>query len=382
MKKTLRLLVPLIGGVTSANMYYIQPLIPYVSYSQSVTYQSAALLYCLALVGNALALTFIIPAADFIDRKKLLLSLYTLSGISLVLFRVLNGYISLCVLSTLTGVGASALPLMVADISRRTQDKRIIGHIMGGILVGILSSRFIACFFCALWGWRSVYLVAGLAMFLISGLLFVVYPRTAETEIDRQIRYPVMLRLSLTLLVSNATVRYYSVNGFFLMFLFAAFWSNVSAYLLMSFHLSTWQTGIFSLAGVAGAGAAFFSGVILNHCRNSMLFLRGGCLLSVGLMALDHSLWMLITGTLLVDAFIQLLHVSNQTRLYSACPGKESRVASIYMTSFVLGGAAGGYVSSRIFTLSGWSGVLMLCLGTSVCLLILYVVCHNRIDAA
>lgn len=379
MNISLRFLIPLISGMTAANMYYIQPLIPYASDALAVSYSSAALLYSLALVGNVLALAFIVPVADFIDRKKILLFLYTLSGISLVLFRFLTGYASLCVLSMLTGAGASALPVMIADISRRTRDKRIIGHIMGGILLGILSSRFIACLFCDLWGWTSVYLASGGLMFLATALLFAIYPCSPKTEAGRNIGYREILCLNLSLLVNNASVRYYSATGFLLMFLFAAFWNNMSGHLLAEFHLRPWETGVFSLTGMAGAAAAFCSDAILRHGKHCKVFLRLGCLLSVLVMAsTDHSLWVLVAGTMLIDAFIQLIHASNQTSLYSSCPGSESRAASSYMTCFALGGAVGGYISSRLFSLAGWSGVLLLCLCVSASLLIVHLCGGHR----
>ena len=64
-KKFFIILLPVICGFISANMYYVQPLIPFIQQDLQVTYEKASMLYSLSLLGNALSLVFIIPLGDF-----------------------------------------------------------------------------------------------------------------------------------------------------------------------------------------------------------------------------------------------------------------------------------------------------------------------------
>jgi predicted MFS family arabinose efflux permease len=75
----------------------------------------------------------------------------------------------------------------------------------------------------------------------------------------------------------------------------------------------------------------------------------------------------LILLTLTLDGLIQLIHVNNQVNMYRDCCGNESRAASCYMTSFVLGGAVGAKSSAYIYLYYGWAGLSILC--SSLCII-------------
>ncbi|ECG8634048.1 MFS transporter [Salmonella enterica subsp. salamae] len=133
-------------------------------------------------------------------------------------------------------------------------------------------------------------------------------------------------------------------------------------YLTTAFHLNQSQVGLFSLTGIAGASSAFLSNKILkniNYKNNPLYIFIVLSLLFMGLCG-DH-LIITVAGALLIDAFIQLIHINNQRGLFFSCQGNEARAASCYMTSFVTGGAIGGFISSYIYVLSGWNVVLISC---------------------
>ncbi|EHV1591643.1 hypothetical protein K0C24_004808, partial [Salmonella enterica] len=127
----------------------------------------------------------------------------------------------------------------------------------------------------------------------------------------------------------------------------SSFWSNISSYLITLFDFNQFDVGIFSLTGIAGASSAYFSSSILRkiNYNNKVLYIL--LMISLLIMAVYPTILLVtIAGTILIDAFIQLLHVNNQRNLYTSCKGKESQVASSYMTFFVIGGALGGLVTS------------------------------------
>ena len=77
----------------------------------------------------------------------------------------------------------------------------------------------------------------------------------------------------------------------------------------------------------------------------------------------------LVLGVLLLDAGTQMMQVANQTRIFGLDPGARSRLNTIYMTIYFLGGALGSALSSVAWARYGWAGVcalgvlLMLCAG-------------------
>jgi predicted MFS family arabinose efflux permease len=76
-----------------------------------------------------------------------------------------------------------------------------------------------------------------------------------------------------------------------------------------------------------------------------MLFSQQNTLLWVGV------------GVLLLDAGAQGNHIANQSRIYSLSPALHSRINSVYMVTFFLGGSIGSLLGSQAWALAGWPGV-------------------------
>ncbi|WP_446469722.1 MFS transporter [Xenorhabdus stockiae] len=356
------ILIAIICGFTAANMYYVQPLIPIIRDNLLVSYEKASMLYSLSLVGNAASLFFIIPLGDFYNKKKLIAILYLISSLSLLVFFVCDNYYALLLMSFLIGVGTSAIPLIIAGLSKQKNGTIYIGRIMAGVLIGILFSRFLSSILSEIWGWKSIYIISSILMAFSGYFLLKNYSTPESIEKNMVKNYRNILFMNITGIIKNDIIRYYCFNAFVIMFVFSAFWSNVSMFLSSSFSFSQSEIGFFSLIGVAGASSALFSSYILKliNYKNKTLYLLSVIALIIMASSKKYILSTII-GALLLDAFIQLTHVNNQRNLYLSCKGNEARAASCYMTSFVIGGAFGGLISSYIYTMYGWSWVLIIC---------------------
>jgi cyanate permease len=66
------------------------------------------------------------------------------------------------------------------------------------------------------------------------------------------------------------------------------------------------------------------------------------------------SLILLIIGVLLMDACVQASHVINQSVIYDLLPEARSRLTTIYMTTYFIGGAAGSAAGSQAYAHGGW----------------------------
>lgn len=364
--------LPIICGITAANVYYIQPLIPIVQETLSVSYTKASMLYSLSLLGNGLSLFFIVPIGDFISKKKLILIFYSILTLSQLIFYLNDNYHILALMSFILGIGSSVIPLIISSISNHENGSLYIGRIMAGVLIGILSSRFLSSEVGAMYGWKSIYILSSSAMLISLLFIYYYFPKSIITQKNHTNNYLKILKSTIGNTFNNKFILLHCISGFILMFIFSSFWSNISSYLITSFDFTQFDVGTFSLTGIAGASSAYFASDILKKINYNNKILYISLMISLLIMAVYSTfLLVAIAGTILIDAFIQLLHVNNQRYLYTSYKGKESQVASSYMTFFVIGGALGGLVTSYIYQLYGWSYILFLCSIASLLSLIL-----------
>lgn len=165
--KLIGILLPIICGLTAANMYYIQSLVPAVTNDLNVSYELASMIYTLSLIGNAISLIFIAPLGDFLDRKSMMCKLYLLLALATLLFYFATNIYALLSIAFLIGIGVSVIPIIISYLSvNKVSGIKSIGRIMAGILLGALFSRFLASSFETLWGWKSIYLFAVICMLL------------------------------------------------------------------------------------------------------------------------------------------------------------------------------------------------------------------------
>ena len=102
-------------------------------------------------------------------------------------------------------------------------------------------------------------------------------------------------------------------------------------------------------------------------------------LLSYGLFwAAGFQLWGLIVGVILMDFGVQSAHVSNQTRIYSLIPEARSRLNTVYMVSYFLGGVLGTSLGAQGWHVAGWHGVCVVGMGLVTAALVVYSVGARR----
>ncbi|MCC2624381.1 MAG: Permease of the major facilitator superfamily [Burkholderiales bacterium] len=115
--KYLSIILSIVCGITAANMYYIQPLIPTAAKLTGIDYGIISMIYTVALIGNATALIFITQMGDFVNRKKIISSLYMMLFIVLLFFYIFDNVYILITISFFIGLGACVIPSIIAHIS-------------------------------------------------------------------------------------------------------------------------------------------------------------------------------------------------------------------------------------------------------------------------
>jgi len=141
----------------------------------------------------------------------------------------------------------------------------------------------------------------------------------------------------------------------------SAFWSTMAFFLEKppySYTLSV--IGMFGMVGLAGSLVSPLVGNI-NDKRGPSIPMKIGILIMLcgyGILFLStYHLIIIIIGIILIDVGLQSAHIPNLTRVSSLVPSARTRLNTIYMTSFFIGGTLGSIGGSLAWSRYGWPGV-------------------------
>jgi len=107
-------LIPLLAvatGILVANLYYAQPLIGTIRPAVGITPNLAGLITSLTQIGYGIGLFFLVPLADLVENKWLVLVMFALTAMALLACGVLHSAGPFFVTSFLVGLGSTRLAL-------------------------------------------------------------------------------------------------------------------------------------------------------------------------------------------------------------------------------------------------------------------------------
>jgi predicted MFS family arabinose efflux permease len=357
-------------AVTVANLYYAQPLLHSIAGALHASQGSASLLVTAGQLGYAAGLLFIVPAGDIVRRRPLLTGLLTVCALTLAGCAAAPSLPVLDVAAALAGVTSVVVQMLVpyaATLAGDADRTKVIGTLMGGLLIGILLSRTFAGVVAGVAGWRSVYVVAAVMMAVTAVAL-----RRALPDHGPQlaISYARQLRGVLAVARAEPALRWRSLIAACGFGSFACFWTTVT-FLLASpqFGFTQLEIGLFALVGAAGAATSLAGGRLLD-ARPRLRWPASGVLLAV--LAASYvaiglggahlgwvSLMLLVIGVLVMDACVQGSHLTNQAVIYDLLPEARSRLTTVYVTTMFAGGALGSLAGAQAYGRWGWTGATL-----------------------
>jgi predicted MFS family arabinose efflux permease len=325
---------------------------------------TAGLIVTAAQIGYGVGLALIVPLGDILVRRRLVPGLLLIA--SLALFSAsaapnIDFLIASVAIAGICSVSAQILVPFAASLASDQQRGRVVGTVMSGLLVGILLARTFSGLIAEVAGWRTVFVVAGVLVLALSGML---HRRLPGEKTRPAIGYSELLGSVVGLMRTEPLLRLRSVIGALAFATFNVVWTSL-AFLLAGppYHDSEAVIGLFGLLGAAGALAASFSGRLAD--RGLERWVTAGSLVvtaaSMALLALgSHRLWALIAGILVVDLGIQAVHIQNQQLIFGIDPAARSRLNTGYMVSYFIGGAIGSAATGMAYAAGGWSSVITL----------------------
>jgi predicted MFS family arabinose efflux permease len=357
-------LMAVAAGAAVANIYYAQPLLSTIAHDFSVSDGTAGLMVTASQVGYAAGLVLLVPLGDLLERRRLItrIMLVTVLGLAAVAaspsFTLLAAAL---VVVGLTSVVAQILVPMASMLAAEHERGRVVGHVMSGLLVGILVARTASGLIAQAGGWRLVFAVSAGLMLVLCGVLRAALPEVHPTS---TLSYPALLRSVGQLVIEQPTLRVRMIYGVLGMGQFSVLWTTIAFLLSGSpYHYGDATIGLFGLVGLAGALAAQAAGRLADrgrqHRSTGSFFLI--MVLSWGLIAAGStSLGALIVGIAVLDLGIQGAQITNQSVIYSLVPTARSRLTTAYMTAVFISAAVSSALASTLYDADGWSAVTAL----------------------
>ncbi|MGW2486898.1 MFS transporter [Streptomyces sp. NPDC001606] len=359
-----RHLIPLLAaacGLIAAGLYYCQPLLPRIATAYGASPAAAGALVTATQAGYTLGLLLIVPLGDIVARRRLVGTLLGAGSAGMLLSGAAPRLWVLTAAGVLVGAGAVVVQILIpyaASLVPAGERGRAMGTMLTGVLLGILCSRTAAGLVGGAFGWRAVFLAAAGTLAALALLLVRVLPSSPP---DVPIGYGAQLAATLRLAASEPVLRRRSLIGACCFAAFSAFWAT-SAFVLAGppYGWGSSAIGLFALVGAAGAIAARATGRFADRGRQRT---ATGALLALGMAGFaalwpgGHSLVWLMAGALLLDVAVHGVHLLNMSVVYGLPDVPPARIASVYMTSYYLGGAAGSMLGITAYRFGGWAAV-------------------------
>lgn len=148
---------------------------------------------------------------------------------------------------------------------------------------------------------------------------------------------------------------------------FSLFWSTLALLLAGApFHYGPQAAGLFGIVGAGGAMAAPIAGKFADRRGPRTIVSLSIVLAAIAFVVFavsGTSLIGLVIGVIVLDVGVQAAQISNQSRIYALKPEARSRVNTVFMVCYFIGGAAGSAVGALVWPVFGWLGVSIAGLG-------------------
>ncbi|POR53853.1 putative MFS family arabinose efflux permease [Paraburkholderia eburnea] len=382
----LLLLLATIAGISVANIYYNQPLLDDFRRTFPAGAAWIGAVPASTQLGYAAGMLLLAPLGDRFDRRRIILMQIGLLCIALLaatfapsLPVLIGASLAIGILST---IAQQAVPFS-AELAPPEARGRAVGTVMSGLLLGILLARTAAGFVGQYFGWRAVF---GASIVALLALAVVIIKKLPKSQPTSTLSYAKLLGSMWHLTVELRGLREASATGACLFAAFSLFWPVLTLLLAGEpFHLGPQVAGLFGIVGAAGALAAPWAGRSADK-RGP----RAVITLSIALIALafvifafsGKSLIGLVIGVVVLDVGVQAAQISNQSRIYALRPEARSRVNTVFMVCYFIGGATGSAVGAATWHAFGWIGVCVAGLGFSALAAWIHFATRERLDAS
>lgn len=194
MPRSLVWLFALASGLSVANVYYAQPLLDALSRDFGISQGAIGGVVTATQIGCALALLFVVPLGDKVDRRRLMALQLVVLVAALVTVGMAQTSTMLLAGMLATGLAGTAMTqgliAYAANAASPHEQGRVIGAAQGGVFMGLLVARVVSGGISDIAGWRGVYLSAAGLMVIIAFPLWWRLPRLPAVPETNELSAP------------------------------------------------------------------------------------------------------------------------------------------------------------------------------------------------
>jgi predicted MFS family arabinose efflux permease len=354
--KALLWLMAIACGLCAGANYYCQPLINSIHEYFQISEDKVALTVTFAQVSYALGLLFIVPIGDIVNKTKFIPLLMFMASIGLFLCAFSLNLPMLWLGTIIAGLFSVAAQVLIPFATMSVAPKKIgevVGLLMSGLLVGILISTSLSGLLSNLFHWKLIYFVSAILMLIIAILLKSRLPYLPITRMG----YGKIFASMASLLKSEPRLVYRAYVGAFAFASMSVLFSTIAVLLKSSFGLSDMLVGIVTLVGVFGALSTKAIGKLADKGHSLVITWAGVAILATSWIFLyfgQHYLISYIIGFGVINLGLATVHTSNQNIVFRLREDSKSRINSIYMTMYFIGGACGSALGIYAWRHGGW----------------------------
>jgi predicted MFS family arabinose efflux permease len=353
-------------GVIVTNLFAPQTLVGLIGPSLGFDTAASGLVAMATLLGYAAGLFLLVPLADLLDNRKLVIRMLGCAVVAAGLAALAPSRLTLLVTLFILGAGCSAIQVLVPVAASMTPPERrgqAIGKVMSGVMVGILLSRPIASVIAEAWGWRAFYDTSAAAMALLTAVLALQLPRRKPVS---QTSYPALIASLWHLLRSEPVLRHRALTAGLVMAAFSVFWTSVALRLVQPpYDLDQRGIALFALAGAGGAIVTPLAGWLGDRgwtrpvTVGSHLLLIAALALAAWTGALQSvSSWtpliLMVASAVLLDIGVIGDQTIGRRAINLLRPEARGRMNGLFVGLFFLGGAVGSALAGVTWAAGGW----------------------------
>lgn len=364
--KTLLILMAVACGLCAGANYYCQPLINSIQQSFDVPQSQVALTVTFAQISYALGLLFIVPMGDIVNKTKFIPILMLGAAVGLAICALSANLTMLWIGTVITGLFSVAAQVLIPLVTVAVRPDKIgqtVGFLMSGLLVGILLSTSLSGLLSNLIHWKAIYVLSAVLMLLIAAVLMRQLPHISITHM----RYASIFQSMAQLLYQERRLVYRSLIGGCAFAAMSMLFSTIAMLLTAPpFSLADIWVGVITLAGVFGALSTQWVGKWADRGHNAKLTWAGCSIMAFSWLLLyigAHSLLSYALGYGVISLGLAMVHSCNQNIIFQLNPLARSRINSIYMTAYFVGGACGSALGVYAWHHGGWPAVCLAGLG-------------------
>ncbi|MBD1392987.1 MFS transporter [Mucilaginibacter sp. ZB1P21] len=372
-------------GLVVANLYYNQPLLNDMASTFHVSNGKVGQVSMLTQIGYAVGMLFVVPMADMVKRKRLMLIDFAFV-VAALLLTALAPNVHVLILSGFLLGATSIIPQllvpMAAHLAKPEERGKKIGFIMSGLLIGILLSRTLSGFVGAHLGWRAMFYIAAGIMLVMWAFIYFLLP---EVEPEYKGTYSSLMKTLVDLVKNEPKLRLASLRGALCFACFSAFWTTLVFMLKQNFNEGSDVAGAFGLAGAFGAIAAGLMGRLsdkMDAYKLSTITLSLVLISFIMFLFSGHSIAGLVAGVIIMDMGVQATHISNQAIIFSLDASARNRINTIYMVSYFVGGALGTFLATRVWDTYQWTGVCTIGITLSAIAIVIHLLTRKTMQRA